>query len=46
LVERLGDGDITLDLIADGDHRLSTPADLDRLIEAVERNRVRSPTLS
>lgn len=46
LVERLGDGDITLDLIADGDHRLSTPADLDRLVEAVERNRVRSPTLS
>ena len=46
LVERLGDGDITLDLIADGDHRLSTPADLDRLIEAVEGNRVRSPTLS
>ena len=46
LVERLGDGDITLDLIADGDHRLSTPADLDRLIEAVERNRVRSSTLS
>ncbi len=46
LVERLTGGDITLDLIANGDHRLSTPADLDRLVEAVERNRHATPTLS
>ena len=46
LVERLTGGDITLDLIANGDHRLSTPADLDRLVAAVERNRQPTPTLS
>lgn len=46
LVERLQGGDITLDLIVNGDHRLSTPADLDRLVEAVERNRGQAPTLS
>lgn len=46
LVERLTGGDIALDLIANGDHRLSTPADLDRLVEAVERNRHATPTLS
>ncbi|WP_343789664.1 alpha/beta hydrolase [Brevundimonas kwangchunensis] len=40
LVERLNGGDVTLDLIENGDHRLSTPADLARLIEAVERKRV------
>ncbi len=36
LVERLTGGDVRLDLIEDGDHRLSTPRDLARLIEAVE----------
>ncbi|RZJ40747.1 MAG: alpha/beta hydrolase [Brevundimonas sp.] len=46
LLERLQGGDITLDLIVNGDHRLSTPADLDRLVEAVERNRGQAPTLS
>lgn len=46
LVERLSGGDVTLDLIEKGDHRLSTPADLARLVEAVERNRSRAPTLS
>ncbi|QDH72276.1 carboxylesterase [Brevundimonas sp. M20] len=46
LTERLQGGDITLDLIAEGDHRLSSPADLDRLVEAVERNRSQAPTLS
>lgn len=39
LVERLDGGDIRLELIEGGDHRLSTPADLDRLVEAVERMR-------
>ncbi|WP_420470398.1 alpha/beta fold hydrolase [Brevundimonas sp. FT23042] len=39
LAGRLQGGDITLDLVAGGDHRLSAPADLDRLVEAVERNR-------
>ena len=38
LVERLR-GDATLDLIADGDHRLSSPAQLTRLVAAVERMR-------
>jgi hypothetical protein len=35
LVERLKGGDVRLDLVEGGDHRLSTPADLARLIEAV-----------
>ena len=39
LVERLTGGDVRLDLIEGGDHRLSSPADLARLVEAVERNR-------
>lgn len=46
LAERLQGGDVTLDLVVDGDHRLSTPADLDRLVEAVERNRGQAATLS
>lgn len=46
LAERLTGGDVTLDLIEGGDHRLSSPADLDRLVEAVERNRSRGLTLS
>lgn len=36
LIERLRGGDVRLDLIESGDHRLSTPNDLDRLIAAVE----------
>lgn len=40
LVARLTGGDVTLDLIEGGDHRLSTPRDLARLIEAVERLRL------
>ncbi|HWQ85124.1 alpha/beta hydrolase [Brevundimonas sp.] len=39
LVERLTGGDVRLDLIGGGDHRLSTPGDLARLIEAIERMR-------
>ncbi|MFC5389591.1 alpha/beta hydrolase [Brevundimonas bullata] len=35
LVERLTGGDVRLDLIEGGDHRLSTPRDLERLVEAV-----------
>jgi len=35
LVEQLAGGDVRLDLVEGGDHRLSTPADLARLIEAV-----------
>ncbi len=40
LVERLTGGDVRLDLIEGGDHRLSPPADLDRLVAAVEAMRV------
>ncbi|WP_296176066.1 alpha/beta hydrolase [uncultured Brevundimonas sp.] len=39
LAERLSGGDLRLDLIENGDHRLSTPADLERLVEAVEAMR-------
>lgn len=39
IVERLTGGDVRLDLVEGGDHRLSTPADLARLIEAIERMR-------
>ncbi|MNQ41631.1 Alpha/beta hydrolase family protein [compost metagenome] len=39
LVERLSGGDVRLDLIEGGDHRLSTPSDLERLVEAVEAMR-------
>ena len=39
LAERLTGGDVRLDLIEGGDHRLSAPADLARLVEAVERMR-------
>jgi pimeloyl-ACP methyl ester carboxylesterase len=46
LIERLTGGDVRLDLIEGGDHRLSTSADLDRLIEAVERNRRSSSIVS
>jgi alpha-beta hydrolase superfamily lysophospholipase len=36
LVEHLAEDDVTVTLIKDGDHRLSRPEDLERLIEAVE----------
>lgn len=39
LLERLGGGDVTLERIEGGDHRLSSPTDLERLIAAVERFR-------
>lgn len=39
LVERLTGGNVRLDLIEGGDHRLSTPRDLERLVEAVEAMR-------
>ncbi len=39
LAERLTGGDVRLDLIEGGDHRLSTPRDLERLVEAVEAMR-------
>jgi len=39
LVERLTGGDVRLDLIEGGDHRLSTARDLERLVEAVEAMR-------
>jgi len=39
LVERLNGGDVRLDVIEGGDHRLSSPADIVWLIEAVERMR-------
>ena len=44
IVERLTGGNVRLDLIEGGDHRLSTRDDLDRLIEAVERMRVLAVT--
>ena len=44
LVERLTGGVVRLDLIEGGDHRLSSPDDLARLIEAVERMRVQAFT--
>jgi pimeloyl-ACP methyl ester carboxylesterase len=36
LMEAIGDGDVTLTLIKQGDHRLSTPADIARLTATVE----------
>ena len=39
LAERLSGGDLRLDLIEGGDHRLSNPADLARLVETVEAMR-------
>ena len=46
LTERLTGADVVLELVEAGDHRLSTPADLERLVAAVERNRRSSSTLS
>ena len=43
LIERLAGADARLDLIEGGDHRLSTPADLARLVGAVERMRAPGP---
>lgn len=39
LIERLTGSDVHLDLIDGGDHRLSSPTDLARLAEAIERRR-------
>ena len=36
LVECLASDNVTVTLIKDGDHRLSRPQDLEKLIEAVE----------
>ena len=36
LVSRLAQDDVVLTMVKDGDHRLSRPEDLDRLIKAVE----------
>lgn len=41
LTEQLSGGDVRLDLIEGGDHRLSGPADLERLIATVEDMRTR-----
>jgi hypothetical protein len=41
LVERLQGGDIRLDLVEGGDHRLSTPGDLARLVQAVAEMQAR-----
>jgi pimeloyl-ACP methyl ester carboxylesterase len=46
LVVRLSRADVRLDLVEGGDHRLSTSADLARLIEAVERMRAPGCILS
>jgi hypothetical protein len=35
LVSRLGSDDVVLTLVKDGDHRLSRPEDIERLIRAV-----------
>ena len=37
LAERLESDDVTVELIKAGDHRLSTPSDLARIIAAIER---------
>ena len=39
LIERLSSGDVLLDLVEGGDHRLSQPADIARLINAVQAMR-------
>jgi hypothetical protein len=39
LIQRLTGGDVSMDLISAGDHRLSSETDLERLIETVARNR-------
>jgi pimeloyl-ACP methyl ester carboxylesterase len=41
LIERLEGGDVLLDLVEGGDHRLSKPADLERMINAIEAMRSR-----
>jgi hypothetical protein len=42
LIERLSRAEVRLDLIEKGDHRLSSPEDLARLVEADERMRVQA----
>lgn len=37
LAERLGSDDVELQLVKNGDHRLSEPADLQRLRDTVQR---------
>jgi pimeloyl-ACP methyl ester carboxylesterase len=39
LIARLSGGDVSLDLITGGDHRLSSQVDLKRMVETVARNR-------
>ena len=41
LLEKLEGGDVRLDLIKDGDHRLSKPHELERLVRAVKEMRER-----
>ena len=41
LIERLHGADVLMDLVEGGDHRLSTDADLTRLVNAVEAMRAR-----
>lgn len=41
LIERLSGGDVLLDLVEGGDHRLSKPADLARMVNAIEAMRAR-----
>lgn len=41
LIERLEGGDVLLDLVEGGDHRLSKPTDLTRIINAIEAMRAR-----
>lgn len=41
LVERLDGGDVLLDLVEGGDHRLSKPTDLTRMVNAIEAMRNR-----
>ncbi len=37
IVDRLVDDDVVLTLVKDGDHRLSRPADIDLLLDAIGR---------
>ena len=46
LIQRLTGGDVSMDLISAGDHRLSTASDLNHMIETVARNRQQAFTLN
>jgi pimeloyl-ACP methyl ester carboxylesterase len=48
LAERLAGTEVTVELVEDGDHRLSRPADLERLLRIVDElsDRLRQPTRS